>query len=331
MRERLPRLLKKQGERLLDRAGTGQIDRLARVSARIAGAVAGEQERRRVAMLDDTDWLRWVYRDVFDRDPDAMGLEHWRQQLHDGMARSTVRQILASSTEAHNGPAGREALAGFHESRMSFTRSLPPARRILDLGGTSLDSALGSLLIMGYPYDFDELVIVDLPSSERHALYQAGDNEDLVSGRGLVRYLFRSMVDLDDLPDRSVDLIVSGQTFEHITPSDGELMLSQVGRLLSFDGVLALDTPNRDVTAVQCAATGETWINPDHKMEYTHRQMVELFAAAGLEAQRAHGLGFMPDTFRTGVWHPEELAHNRGMYAAIEQCYTLAYVVGRAR
>jgi len=210
-----------------------------------------------------------------------------------------------------------------------FTRSLPPARRILDLGGTSLDSVLGSLLIMGYPYVFDDLLIIDLPSSERHALYQAGHNEDLLSPQGPVRYLFRSMVDLDDLPDGSVDLVVSGQTFEHITQSDGELLLGQVARLLSADGVLALDTPNRTVTAIECATTDNLFINPDHTIEYTHPQMLDLFTAAGLEVQRAYGLGYMPSTVRTGRWQPEELAVNRGLFTLIEDCYALAYLVGR--
>lgn len=316
----------------VDRLDDRHLERLRGMVKWCDDKVGAQIERRQAAAwLDDDDWLRWVYREALGREADIGGLEHWRRQLQDGMGRNAMRRRLLSSPEATSIGMGPGALQGFHESRVIFTRSLPPARRILDLGGTSLGSVQGSLLAMGYPYDFDELVIIDLPSPERHPLFQTGHNPDLASAHGPVRYLFRSMIDLDDLPDGSADLIVSGQSFEHITPEDGETMLRQVARLLSPDGVLALDTPNRAVTAIECAMTGDEWINPDHKIEYTHAQMLDLFHAAGLVVQRAHGLGYMPDTVRTGSWHPEELVRNRGMYAAIEDCYTLAYLVRRSR
>jgi predicted SAM-dependent methyltransferase len=334
MRRRAGEFVKDRGLRLVDGSDDRRLAQLARLTGPAAWfdrRIEARRELNRLAGLDDTEWLGWAYRDALGRDPDPIGLEHWQRQLDQGIGRQAVHTALASSPEARNGPGGRAALDGFHASRMTFMRSLPPARRILDLGGTSLNSVLGSLLVMGYPYHFDELVIIDLPSEDRHPLYQeAQDNQDLQSPQGPIRYLFRSMVDLDDLADGSVDLIVSGQTFEHLPSHDGEKLLKHVARLLSPDGALALDTPNREVTAIQCAMTGDPFINPDHKIEYTHAQMLDLYAAAGLKVERAHGLGYMPHTVRTGVWQVQELADNQGLYAAIEQCYTLAYVVRRA-
>ena len=57
--------------------------------------------------------------------------------------------------------------------------------------------------------------------------------------------------------------------------------------------------------------------------------MLQLFENVGLVVQRAHGLGYMPNTGQTRTWHPEELAENKGIYAAVEQCYSLAYVAAR--
>lgn len=68
------------------------------------------------------------------------------------------------------------------------------------------------------------------------------------------------------------------------------------------------------------------WINPDHKIEYTHAQMLALFDEAGLDVESAFGIGYLPQTARTGTWHPEELIANPGMYRAIQDCYALAYL-----
>lgn len=312
------------------RLGDRPLELLAGLTARLEARVCAERESRRVAALADEGWVQWVYREVFDREPDAMGWHYWVGQLQAGTTRQSVEAMLRSSAEAKAGPSGRRSLETFHGSRVTWTRSLPRARRILDLGGTSLDSRLGSLLSMGYPYDFDELVIIDLPSTDRHSLYQAGDHDDFMSPQGRIRYLYRSMADLDDLPDGSVDLVISGQTFEHVTPGEGEHILKEVTRLLAPEGHLALDTPNRAVTKIQCSQDGTEFINPDHKVEYTNQQMVKLFEAAGLSVARAHGIGYMPDTARTNTWLAAELAEHPGIYDDIESSYTLAYLARRA-
>src|SRR5438874_2232336 len=61
-----------------------------------------------------------------------------------------------------------------HMSRCDFVQSLPRAGRILDLGGTNLWSEDGALVHMGYPYEFEELMIVELPEDDRHPIYRTG-------------------------------------------------------------------------------------------------------------------------------------------------------------
>ena len=320
-------LLSTWGNRVTAGLGERSLPWTVRQAGRVSGRLEREAEARRIRGLDDASWLTWAYQEALHRSPDPVGEASWLAELAGGRPRADVLQILQTSPEARSGDTPRLASETFHGSRVTWTRSLPRARRILDLGGTSLGSRLGSLLAMGYPYSFDELIIIDLPVDERHPLYQVGENEDLVSDQGPVRYLFRSMVDLDDLEDGSFDLIVSGQTFEHITEADGATMLRHIARLLSPGGALALDTPNRAVTEIQCAETGEQWINPDHEIEYTHEQMLRLFAENGLSVLRAHGIGYMPETARTGTWQLEELVEHPGIYDAIEESYTLAYLV----
>ena len=102
----------------------------------------------------------------------------------------------------------------------------------MDLGGGATWDARGALVALGYPYDFDELVVVDLPPDDRHPLYQSerfGTNE---TDRGLVRYEYRSMADLSFAEDDSVDLIYSGQSIEHVTEEDGDVVLKESFRIL---------------------------------------------------------------------------------------------------
>lgn len=282
------------------------------------------------ASLTDEAFVDRVYQDLLGRSADPDGTAHWTAQLRDGVTRERVEHALALSPEAASRRATRRALESFHHGRITWIRSLPPARRILDLGGTALDSDHGALQAMGYPYDFDELTIVELPIESRHELYRVPEMQAIDSPHGPVRYLYRSMTELADLPDGSFDLVCSGQTFEHITEDEGRLLLHDVRRLLTPYGALALDTPNRAITAIECREGGVEFINPDHKVEYTHAQMLGLFAGAGLVVLRQHGIGYMPQTAATATFVRDELIEHPTLYADIERCYTLAYLVGPA-
>ena len=47
------------------------------------------------------------------------------------------------------------------------------------------------------------------------------------------------------------DLVYSGQSIEHVTPSDADIVIKEVARVLRPGGWFALDTPNARVTRVQ--------------------------------------------------------------------------------
>lgn len=276
--------------------------------------------------LDDGAFVDWAYREVLGRPADDEGRALYVAELAGGWDREQLLNALRTSPEARSVERVNGAMSAFHESRVAWTRSLPRGKRILDLGGTALHSDIGALLVMGYPYDFEELIIIELPPEDRHELYQVPEMKSVDSDHGPVRYRYQSMTDLENFEDQSFDLVCSGQTFEHITADDGAKLLHDVRRVLTPDGFLALDTPNRALTAIQTAGDPAEFINPDHKIEYTHQQMRDLFADAGLRVVRQHGVGYMPESAATGVFQIDELKRYPGLYDDIERSYTLAYV-----
>jgi SAM-dependent methyltransferase len=176
---------------------------------------------------------------------------------------------------------------------------------------------------MGYPYPFEELVIVDLPSDERHAIYRSSDTgREVSSPLGPVRYRYHSMTDLSGFEDASVDLVYSGQSIEHVTPDDGATVLKEVFRILRAGGHLAIDTPNARVTRLQ----QEAFIDPDHKVEYSHPEMMGALTGTGFEVVEARGLNYAGGSLAAGQFNIDEVAGNAGLYAAIEDCYILCYV-----
>jgi len=176
---------------------------------------------------------------------------------------------------------------------------------------------------MCYPYDFEELVLVDLPPDDRHPLYQRPAVDGAVStSRGPVRYRYHSMVDLSRYDSSSFDLVYSGQTIEHVTEADADLMLKEIHRVLRPGGVFALDTPNGRA----CRLQQDEFIDPDHKIEYTAAQLEAKLVAADFRIDRSWGLNHVGASLASGTFSLEEAARNYGMFAEVADCYLLAYV-----
>src|SRR5207302_7398763 len=185
--------------------------------------------RRRV-----DDRVDVAYRLLLGRDPDPAGRADFSGRLarHEISFEQMIEEIRTSE-EFRFGRRLTDLSRSVHMSRCDFVQSLPPARRIVDLGGTNLWADDGALVHMGYPYEFDDLVIVDLPPDERHPLYRtAGDVDAVVSARGPVRYRYHSMTDLSGIDDGTVDLVYSGQSIEHVSEADGDVVLKEVWRIL---------------------------------------------------------------------------------------------------
>jgi SAM-dependent methyltransferase len=209
------------------------------------------------------------------------------------MSPSQLAEWIYASSEWWTVAPFTQLAPALHFSRSLFIRSLPRARRILDLGGTALGSDKGAMVLMGYPYAFDELVVIDLPPDDRNDLYKETVARDLVQTElGPVQYRYHSMSDLTGYADGSFDLVYSGQSIEHVPVDEAERVLAAAARILRPGGHLALDTPR----------------------------------AAGLEVLEAKGLNLAARSVAEGTFSIQEVATNRGLFAEIEDCYLLSYL-----
>jgi SAM-dependent methyltransferase len=179
---------------------------------------------------------------------------------------------------------------------------------------------------MGYPYPFDELVIVDLPSEERHPLYQDEARPSSVkSSQGLVIYRYHSMTDLSSYASGTFDLVYSGQSIEHVLRREADNTLSQVRRVLKPGGYLAIDTPNSTLTRLQ----QDAFIDPDHKYEFSHHEMAAMLRGNGFVIEQALGINYGGESLVRGLFNEQEVATRRGLFHEISDCYLLSYVCRR--
>jgi SAM-dependent methyltransferase len=278
--------------------------------------------------------VRIAYNVVLRRDPDDAGRADFEHRLAHGLvSREHMVEEMRGSEEFILDV--RFTLLGYsiHGGRCGFIQSLPPARRILDLGGTHKTSEHGAMVRMGYPYAFEELVVVDLPADDRHPIYQ-GDvmSERAVSAPaidsplGPVTYRYHSMTDLSGFDDASFDLVYMGQSIEHVTEEDGDHVLKEIHRILAPGGRLALDTPNARVTRLQQAE----FIDPDHKFEYTFEELSAKLEKFGFTILEAKGLNYAGRVGEGGeAFSLETVAANSGLFADARNCYLLAFVCAR--
>ena len=279
--------------------------------------------RRSYWQLPEEHAVRLAYNVLLRREPDKDGEAHFLGGLASGeFNRNDVLDHLRWSLEFHR-MRGTQLGRSLHSSRSEFIIGLPEAKRILDLGGSSSYSDWGAMVVMGYPYTFESLTIVDLPPEDRHEIYRYTDRPtEVQTPKGPVRYAYHSMTDLSRYSDSSFDLVYSGQSIEHVPEEEGDEVLAAVYRVLRPGGYLAVDTPN----AVACRAQQAEFIDPDHKVEYTHTEMTTKLEKAGFEIREAKGLNYVGESLAQGAFSIEEAAANPGIYGKPEDCYLLAYL-----
>lgn len=295
------------------------LERAERKARREATRLAGLS----FAELSPAQAVRMAYNVLLRREPDPTGIRSLTGALAAGdlTVDDMVDRIRCSNEFRVAVPVGPAGLhSSLHASRIEFILGLPPARRLVDLGGGHTSDARGALVVLGYPYAFDELVVVDLPPDDRHPLYHSERFGGVDTGRGTVRYEYRSMADLSFAEDASVDLVYSGQSIEHVPQDVGDVVLAEAFRVLRPGGHLALDTPNGTVCRLQQA----DFIDPDHEVEYALSQLRAKVQAAGFEVLTERGLNWGGPAVAGGRFDRAALAANHGIYFAAEECYLLA-------
>lgn len=281
--------------------------------------------RRDIRRVTPERFIRYAYSIMLRRPADPGGLANYIEHLERGrLSPDGVLDEMLTSMELREIPY-RNSLRSLHQSRCDFVRLLPRAARILDLGGTDQEHASGSLVSMGYPYSFKELVIVDLPHGDRHEIYTHSERADRVTTPlGPVRYEYHSMSDLTRYPDGSFDMVFSGESIEHISEAEADVMLRDVLHVLRPGGWFGVDTPNRAATVFQTGP--DRFTNPDHDIEYTHPQLSTKLRDAGFDVRSEFGLAYVGESMAKHEFSDDELARNHGVFHDIEHCYLLAYI-----
>lgn len=300
------------------------IARLRPQIPRAAALVRSSLPGRAAYERDLVRYVKGAYNNLLLRKPDPDGLRHFVGKLASGeITRAQFLETLRGSEEFRFQVRFTDLINSLHLSRCDFVQGLPRARRILDLGGAHQSSDQGAFVGLGYPYPFEELVIVDLPPEERHELYKQGG----VAGRvetplGPVVYRNHSMADFSGFAPDSFDLVYCGQAIEHVPEETGDEVCAGAFAVLRAGGWFALDTPNGRICRLQQAKM----INPDHDVEYTHPQLAAKLERAGFEILTAWGLNYCGRAAAKGRFSVAEAAANQGLYWEIEDCYLLAYV-----
>jgi predicted SAM-dependent methyltransferase len=204
-----------------------------------------------------------------------------------------------------------------HTARVRLVSCLlPAARMIVDIGGAN-----GTLYDMGYPNDFDELIVVDLPPQERCEMYRNLKLESRKTERGPISVLYTNMTDLSAINSSSIDLVWMGQAIEHVSEAEAAKVYQESHRILRSNGWLCLDTPNRLITRIHTPAL----IHPEHKIEYRPEHIQSNLTSAGFTIVDKWGLCEMPQTARTGTFHYEDFVLGSGISKNLEDSYIQYY------
>lgn len=99
-----------------------------------------------------------------------------------------------------------------------------------------------------------------------------------------VQWVKSSVSQMDGVPDRSVDLVFSGQNFEHLFGDDATDFLLECHRVISDEGWLVMDSPQRSI------ASALNWTMPEHTIEFDSAEAIELVQLAGFDVTAVRGV-----------------------------------------
>ncbi|MEH2078277.1 MAG: methyltransferase domain-containing protein [Nostoc sp.] len=217
----------------------------------------------------------------------------------------------------------RTGMEAHHLARVKLVQEmLPQAEYILDLGGSSPGSPEGALMVMGYPYNPQQLDIIDLPQEERIYNPQSEEHpQQFITPDNLtkINYIYHSMADLSNFPEHAVDLVWSGQSIEHVTEEEAEKVIQEVFRVIKPGGSFCLDTPNRQLTKLLVRGG---FVHPEHKIEYTPDELITKIQKAGFIINKKLAVSPMPYSLKTKRFSKLELMNSISFSENINQGFS---------
>ena len=212
-----------------------------------------------------------------------------------------------------------------HNARIKMVMTLlPEARTIIDLGGANWP------LYLIYPFNFDNMTIIDLSPDMRHEMYKNIKLDEKITEKGKVFVSYSNMTDLSYFLDNSIDLVWIGQGIEHITEKESFIVFNEVKRVLKPKGYFCLDTPNRLLTKIHTAWRGGDFINPDHKIEYTPEHLKHNLKISGFKIIEEKGICDMPNTIKSGEFDYKDFILGSPITDDVNSAYIQFYRCGIA-
>ena len=126
-----------------------------------------------------------------------------------------------------------------------------------------------------------------------------------------VDWIANTCSDMSGVADESCDLVFSGQNLEHLWPDEAVGFFLEAARVTRPGGLLVMDSPNRAITEAL-----RTWSHPEHTVELTTAEAVEVTALAGFDISAVKGIWLGRDP-ATGSVLPFQ--HEEGQALSLEE------------
>jgi SAM-dependent methyltransferase len=268
-----------------------------------------------------------IYRFILNREIDDLGAQSCAKQIAKGIFSPWVLIArLMLSAEFKKPYFRRTPLQQLHRARMLWVQQLPPAKTILDIGGSSPNVPEGALIEMGYPHRPEKLIIFDKPPHEQYwGTPNYSQANTLSRPWGQVQYMHGYAEDIlqnDELRDQKFDMIYMGQVVEHIYEDKLPRVLTWIKDHLADGGKFVFDTPNRLITRFE---TGEgRYIDPDHKREYTPEVLFALLTTVGFFVTQQWGILDMPNVIATASYGIKDFYSGEALSSSPTNAYCFA-------
>ncbi|HMS27052.1 MAG TPA: methyltransferase domain-containing protein [Burkholderiaceae bacterium] len=285
-------------EFMVEQDSISRPERLRRLYALLKACVNANKNDK----LSPIEQTQIMYRMVFNRSIDDFGMQVIQARIQAGTFSKLGLLLRMLKSPEFRQPYRRiKPIQRLHTARSEWVKQLPPANRVLDIGGSSPTVPEGALIELGYPHKPKELIIFDKPPEQQYwGAPNYSQGEKRVFSWGTVQYMHGYAEDIfgnQDLATQSFDMIFMGQMVEHIHVDKLPALLNWIHEHLNPGGHFYCDTPNRLITKYE---TGEdSYIDPDHKKEYTPTELITIFNQAGFLEVTSKGILEMPNVQAT--------------------------------